>query len=232
MTEVAADRELETLGALAEPLRRSLYRWVAAQPRPAGRAAAAAAVGVPRTVAAFHLDKLVDAGLLDVSHGRTTERRGPGSGRPARLYSRSAGEVGVSVPQRSYQLLAGVLAEALEQADADGLLGEAAERAGRRLATDLPAGLLGSANPTSEIDAARAALAGWGYEPYPVDQVLRLRNCPFRGVQQLHPPLVCSINLRLIRSAIAGLGLASVEARMDPRPGECCLVVNSIDNQS
>lgn len=49
------------------------------------RAEAADAVGVARTLAAFHLGKLVDAGLLEVAHRRLTGRSGPGAGRPAKV---------------------------------------------------------------------------------------------------------------------------------------------------
>ena len=82
--------QLASVTVLSDRVRRALYLHVAGQDGPVGRAAAAAAVGVPRTVAAFHLDRLVEAGLLDVTHGRTTERRGPGSGRPAKLYRYTA----------------------------------------------------------------------------------------------------------------------------------------------
>ena len=54
--------QLSSVAALAEPVRRRLYVYVATQRGPVGRAAAAAAAGVPRTVAAFHLDRLVEAG--------------------------------------------------------------------------------------------------------------------------------------------------------------------------
>src|SRR5918911_20308 len=54
-----------------------------------------------RDLAAFHLDKLVEAGLLEASFRRLGERRGPGAGRPAKLYRRGAGEVAASLPPRT-----------------------------------------------------------------------------------------------------------------------------------
>src|SRR5437899_4415703 len=106
--------QMASLSTLAEPVRRALYLHVAAQRRPVGRAQAAAALGVPRTVAAFHLDKLVEAGLLQVSRGRTTGRSGPGAGRPAVLYSRAERQHEVSIPARSYALAARLLADAVD----------------------------------------------------------------------------------------------------------------------
>ncbi|MFC7642835.1 helix-turn-helix domain-containing protein [Streptosporangium lutulentum] len=69
---------------LQDPVRRAVYDYVAAQGREVGRNEAAEAVGVQRTLAAFHLDKLVEAGLLEANFRRLTEKTGPGSGRRRR----------------------------------------------------------------------------------------------------------------------------------------------------
>src|SRR5690606_38891806 len=81
-------------------------------------------------LAAFHLDKLVDGGLLEAGSRRLTGRSGPGAGRPAKVYRRAAGERGVSVPARDYRTAAGVLAEAAERAGLDAEVQEAARRRG------------------------------------------------------------------------------------------------------
>ena len=95
---------LAALQLLDEPVRRKLYDWVVDQPGAVGREAAASAVGVSRGLAAFHLDKLVDAGLLEASYQRLSGRVGPGAGRPARVYRRSGREFSVTVPERRYEL--------------------------------------------------------------------------------------------------------------------------------
>src|SRR3954449_11558502 len=107
------------IGALAEPARQALYRYVAAQPGAVGREEAARATGVAVHSAKFHLDKLVEEGLLDVEFRRLTGREGPGAGRPAKLYRRSASEFAVSVPQRRYDLAGRILAAAVDRATAD-----------------------------------------------------------------------------------------------------------------
>ncbi len=87
-------------------------------PRPPGRSGARRrprSRPCPLHSARFHLDKLVDAGLLEVSYARISGRSGPGAGRPAKLYRRSAVEVAVSLPRRSYDLVGSVLASALER---------------------------------------------------------------------------------------------------------------------
>ncbi|MDQ3641298.1 MAG: helix-turn-helix domain-containing protein, partial [Actinomycetota bacterium] len=83
-----SDADLAALAALGDPLRRRLYRFVGGQDHPVGRDEAAAGVGISRSTAAFHLDRLVDDGLLDAEFRRLTGRRGPGAGRPAKLYRR------------------------------------------------------------------------------------------------------------------------------------------------
>src|SRR3954469_7341471 len=100
----------EAVAALADAVRRDLYRFVVGQGRPVGRGEAAEAVGVQRTLAAFHLDKLVDAGLLETGFQRLTERTGPGSGRPAKVYRRAKGERHLSLPPRDYRLVASLRA--------------------------------------------------------------------------------------------------------------------------
>ncbi len=89
-----------TVAALADPLRRALYRYVAEQPGAVSRDQAAEGVEVPRHTAKFHLDRLVDAGLLVAEFRRLTGRTGPGAGRPAKLYRRDP-QRGVGQPPQS-----------------------------------------------------------------------------------------------------------------------------------
>jgi len=225
MGELGRPRAIETVGLLAEPARYSLYEWVSAQSRPVGRAAAAAAVGVPRTVAAFHLDKLAEAGLLTVTLGRTTTRRGPGSGRPARLYARSDQTIGLHLPPRSYDLLATVLAEAIEEAGQEEHLYRVAHHAGTALGRGQRDAKHGSRRPSRT--ATMAILRRLGYEPYAQGSKIRLKNCPFHDVQRSHPPLVCGANLQLIDGLLRGSGVDGYTASLDPRPSECCVVLAS-----
>jgi predicted ArsR family transcriptional regulator len=213
---------LASVSVLSDPVRRELYLHVAAQDGPVGRAAAAAAVGVPRTVAAFHLDRLVEAGLLDVAFGRTTERRGPGSGRPAKLYRRSEREHRLSLPPRAYELAARLMAEAVDRAGADGALYEVAEREGRRTGAAL------AGDPADDALAlVAAALARCGYEPRRAGEGLRLRTCPFHELSQsAQRPLVCGMSLAWLAGVVGGLEADGLEARMDPRPGECCVLIS------
>ncbi|NUO56236.1 MAG: transcriptional regulator [Hamadaea sp.] len=198
-------KDLEAVAALHDPVRRALYEFVAAAGHDVGRNEAAEGVGVSRTLAAFHLDKLAEVGLLETGFARLTGTRpGPGAGRPAKVYRRGRTTRYVAVPERDYQELASVLAEVVHGLDADDRAIAAAARAGEKLHT--PGGWL-------------ATLRDRGYEPYEQDTVVRLRNCPFQQVAEEQPVLVCSMNLALCR----GIAGDDVTAELDPRPGECCV---------
>ncbi|GII61226.1 ArsR family transcriptional regulator [Sphaerisporangium krabiense] len=200
--------DLDALGALRDPVRRALYDYVAGRDHEVGRDEAAGGAGVGRTLAAFHLDKLVEAGLLDAGFRRLTGRTGPGSGRPAKVYRRSRREHQVSVPPRDYRTLALVLAEAVEELGGE----EAAEAAARR------------AGERAKAPGLREALRERGYEPYDDDGgAIRLRNCPFHVIAEDRPVLVCAMNLALCEGLVAAVGEEDLAPRLDARPGECCV---------
>jgi predicted ArsR family transcriptional regulator len=197
--------DLDALSLLTDPVRRAAYDAVVASASPVGRDEVATALGVGRTLAAFHLDKLVDAGLLEASFARRTGKSGPGAGRPAKLYHRAAVERAVSVPPRTYESAAELLAEAIERSGADAALFEVARRRGR-------ADAAGSDVVT--------LLAERGYHPEVDDQEVRLRNCPFHRLAEQFPPLVCGMNLALVEGLVEGTDWC---ARLDPAPGDCCV---------
>ncbi|MGW7087201.1 helix-turn-helix transcriptional regulator [Streptomyces sp. NPDC054871] len=213
--------DIDAIAVLQDPVRRRLYEYVAAQGREVGRNEAAEAAGVARTLAAHHLDKLADAGLLESGSRRLTGRSGPGAGRPAKVYTRSRAERSVSLPARDYRTAAELLAEAAEQAGLDAGLCAAARRRGEALR--------GAAAPCGDLEEAMEVLAARGYEPHVEDDsVVRMRNCPFHAVAERFPPLVCGMNLALLEGLLGAEG--PVRARMDARPGECCVVLESSKN--
>jgi predicted ArsR family transcriptional regulator len=220
--------QVSGVSALAEPARRALYLYVAAQPEAVSRDQAAEGVGLPRHTAKFHLDKLVEEGLLDTEFRRLSGRRGPGAGRPTKLYRRSPREVAVTLPQRHYDLAGQILAGAVEAAARDGVpVLEAVHRAaadrGHRLggAEEDRAGDPGA----SPLEAVAAILAGHGYEPRLEDDVVVLANCPFHALAREHTELVCGMNLHLITAMLDERGHTDVRAGLDPAPQRCCVTV-------
>jgi predicted ArsR family transcriptional regulator len=219
------------VSALAEPVRRRLYLYVVAQPDPVSREQAATGAEVPHHTAKFHLDRLVDEGLLEVEYRRMTGRVGPGAGRPAKLYRRSDREVAVSLPERHYDLAGRVLARAVEQAAADGgPVGEAVRRVAGETGRELAAGTAAAGGGAgSEADRVSAVLAEWGFEPRVEDGRVVLANCPFHALAREHTALVCGMNVELLAGVLDGLGVDGLAARLDPGPDRCCVTIGQGD---
>ena len=192
------------VASLDEPTRRRIYDHVRAHAVPLSRDDVADALQITRQSAAFHLDRLAEQGLLGVTFARRSGRSGPGAGRPAKLYERSAGEVSVTLPPRHYDLVGRLLAGALIEAEESG-------------------------RPPREVLDRRArdfgqAMAGdQGYEPQVGAGCITLRNCPFHGLAQEHTELVCGMNLHLLEGVLAGLGNTGMSASLDPAPSRCCV---------
>jgi predicted ArsR family transcriptional regulator len=208
--------DLAGLASLDDPVRRRLYGYISDAGRPVSREEAAAAAGITRTLAAYHLDKLAEAGLLAVTYRRPAGRAGPGAGRPAKLYQQAERELAVSVPPRAYELLARLLAEAAES-DTTGkvrsTLNGVARSVGRQAGTEAGGDLA-------------VALRGCGYQPRATaDGGIELRNCPFHRLAQEHRDLVCGLNLSLIEGVITGSARPQARAVLSPAPGRCCVVV-------
>jgi predicted ArsR family transcriptional regulator len=211
---------VSAVAALAEPTRRRLYDHVAAQPTPVSRDEAAAAVAVPRATAAFHLDRLVDDGLLEVQFERRTGRTGPGAGRPSKLYRRADCTVEVSFPERHYDLAGDLLAAAMAEAEASG---EAPRAALARLAYERGRRLGAEAAPGAGRAGALGVLEKHGFEPRDEDGGVTLANCPFHVLAREHTELVCGMNLRLLEGVVDGVPSADLEPRLQPSPGRCCV---------
>ncbi|WP_329046811.1 helix-turn-helix domain-containing protein [Amycolatopsis sp. NBC_01488] len=205
---------LAAVAALDEPTRRRLYEYVVRRPGPVSRDDVAEALGVARPTVAFHLDRLVAERLLVAEYERRSGRTGPGAGRPAKLYRRSDRQVSVSVPERHYELAGELLASAIEEADETG--GSAREILARR-ARDHGAGLAAGAPDVV------GALEEHGFEPRVEEGAVLLGNCPFQRLAKTHAQLVCEMNLGLLAGMLDGVGEGGLRARLDPRPGFCCV---------
>lgn len=216
---------IDALAALAEPTRRALYEWVVAQSGAVGRDAAARATGTSRALAAFHLDRLAEAGLLAVEFRRLSGKTGPGAGRPAKLYRRSPDEVAVSLPPRRYDLAGLLLARAVAangSRAARAALTRVARSYGRDLATLARSGA--TQTRRARRSAALGVLAASGYEPFTdAEGVVRMRNCPFHALAAEHRALVCGMNLSLMRGLLSALPATGLRAVLEPGPGRCCV---------
>jgi predicted ArsR family transcriptional regulator len=201
--------------ALADSSRRALYEYVRHADHPVSREEAAHATGISRGLAAFHLDKLVDAGLLRAWHEASPDQP-RGRGRAPKVYELAGTGVSVTIPERRYELIAEILADAVADEPADA--GRAALRLARRRGLQIGARL-----PEDGGDLT-SALDLLGFEPQQdADGNLLLHNCPFHVLAVRQTALVCGLNHAFVAGIVEGLGDTRVEARLAPRPGACCV---------
>jgi predicted ArsR family transcriptional regulator len=228
MLSDATPAAIADLAALADPVRRRLYLHVSAQPDAVGRDEAAAALGIGRPLAAHHLDRLVDAGLLVAEYRRRSGRSGPGAGRPAKLYRPSDRELRASLPARRYEVAADLMATALSPA-AHGLetLEDVAYRYGSGLGDEARRRAGARAGKARRRQAVESVLRDAGYLPVVSDGEMRLLNCPFHDLAQRHRDVTCTMNLAMLRGLMHGAGLPEDDARLDPQPGACCVAISA-----
>ncbi|MFD0332223.1 hypothetical protein ACFQZC_38520 [Streptacidiphilus monticola] len=174
---------IESVSALSDLSRRGMFAFIRRSDHPVTRDEAAASMGISRKLAAFHLDKLVDAGLLRARYGTPGAPRRVG--RQPKVYEPTDTQITVSIPDRRHELLADLLLE--------GMLNESGERTAAQAATDAAAArgrrlgeLERERSRPGRLGAERGLtlcermLDAYGYEPVRESPTqIRLRNCPF-----------------------------------------------------
>lgn len=229
MQTPAVDDPVEAVALLEEPNRQRLYDLVAASHEPVGRDDAAAALGISRELAAFHLDRLAVAGLLETEYRRRGGRTGPGAGRPAKLYRRSDREVAISLPPRRYGLAADLMATALDRLSG-GSGAEAVAAVARERGTKVGLEARRDAGPrpgrrrvlTALLDLLRGA--GYAPEVDPTSGAVCLRNCPYHALASSHRELTCGMNLAWADGVAGALAESGLRPELAPTPGFCCVM--------
>jgi predicted ArsR family transcriptional regulator len=215
----------DTVTVLADPVRRALYEYVRRQDHPVTREEAAEAVSISRNLTAFHLDKLVDAGLLSTRYEAPPDRqRGPG--RTPKVYEPSGTGLNLTVPPRQYELVGRILADAVagEPGDARASAARRAVDAGRQLGA---AYARDDRSADDELSTAQALLTSLGFEPRPSGNTIVLDNCPFHGLAVRQRELICGLNHAFVGGLLDGLGVAELHADLQPRAGRCCVQINA-----
>jgi predicted ArsR family transcriptional regulator len=187
-------------------------------------------LGLHVTSARFHLEQLVDAGVLAATFHRH------GTGRPQKRYA--------ALPDRqpapqddAYRMLAELLTEALAQRDGGAL---SPEDAGARWAQAHVRELSGSSD--AELPQARTPgewlakvgrlldlLESWGYDPsvrttdHGRTAEVALARCPFLSLARSHTEVVCAAHVGLLRGALDVFGEPDAEVQIEPFafPGVC-----------
>lgn len=215
---------------LGEPNRRRLYELVMSSHEAVGRDDAASTLGMSRELAAFHLDRLVEGGLLEHEYRRRSQRRGPGAGRPAKLYRRAARELSLSLPARDYERAAHVFAEALGRLEGSTGLAMVADVA-RSRGSEIGA----MARKRAAIRPSRRRLTAAllevlddaGYEPVrdAASRSIQLTNCPYRSLTDSHRAVTCGMNTAWAEGLATALGGSAFTVEFQPTPDQCCVVL-------
>ena len=215
-------KALGAVTSLGDPVRRRLYETLASEGRAVSRNEAARLTGIARPLVAYHLDRLVEDGLLATRFERQTGRSGPGAGRPAKLYYRPETPLQVTLPARDYELVARVMAEAIA-ARADGPIETALDRVARAIGRESAAS---DSDADGDATDLRRLLLERGYEPATdAGGVICLRNCIFKELAAGQREVICGINLSLLQGMLEALPDAGMTAGLEPAEGRCCVVV-------
>jgi len=225
-----ADADWRAAAALKDPRRRAMYELLREADRPLTRDEVAEATGMTRNGVGFHLDALVDAGLLVADYARPPGRGGPGAGRPSKRYAATSTAIDLAVPVRRYIELSRRLCEAVVHAGSEDVelqimrgAREDGVEAGRRARSD--------GDEPSTTDALMDLLRSLGYRPLPeTDQgTVPLRDCPFHAVSRAVPELVCPANLMYLQGVLDGIGAGDeLRAVLDGAGSGCCVSLHSV----
>lgn len=224
------DLKIGQLTILRDRLRRSMYLFARRHPEGVTREEVARELGVSRRLAAFHLDKLADEGLVDFHYARPPGRSGPGAGRPAKVYRAVDPDIEVSLPERRYDLMGALLT--------DSIAGGTTQEAEHAQSVAYSAGLeLGREVRRQErlrppgaeraMSIAAQVLEQYGFEPSQAGGEVSLTNCPFYALSQRNPELICALNHKFLEGIVRGLGNETLDVALMPAAGQCCVRLRS-----
>ena len=225
--EAGSDPSVRAVAALDDELRGRIYAFIRDSVTPVTREQVGAAVGISRKLAAFHLDKLVDVGLLVASNAATGGIARVG--RRPKIYERADLDIRVAIPSRQHDALADILIDAVLTQNEGERAWHAAERVAYQRGHHLGVATREQTRPgrlgaERALRVAEVALRHWGFEPIrPSPSRIRLRNCPFRPLTAKSPALICGINHAFLTGFLTGLETSGVDALLDPAEGECCV---------
>ena len=153
---------LDRLAAAGDPLLRPILVYARGRRDPFTAAEAAGELGVHRNVARSRLDRLVEAGFVGVTLERRGGRRGPGAGRPAKVYRVLPELEGVEFPDRRLADLITLLVKKVPARARPRALREAGTEFGHNLAA--AAGLKPSRDVATGLERVCDALGSLGFQ--------------------------------------------------------------------
>jgi predicted ArsR family transcriptional regulator len=195
---------------LADERRRSIYLFVTQSHRSVTVNEVAERFVIHRNAAKHHLDRLLEAGLLHAEFKRINGRRGPGAGRPSKLYSAGDVEVSFTVPERHYDLLAHLVLQAMTQ-------GDGLENVGLRFGRELAEAARGEA--ADGLSGVGMVLDRLGFRSHIETDGdgctwITTENCPFGWVAaEASDGEVCRLDRAIVAGILEGFGCGPAEVR-------------------
>jgi predicted ArsR family transcriptional regulator len=193
--------------AFGDPTRRSIYLEAHAAPEGVTASEIAERFGLHPNVARHHLDKLAAGGYLEVH----IARGGGAAGRPSKRYAATARETPVEFPVRRDDLVATLLARALQllpREVAEVMAEEVGIEYGRAMASSLQDGGEGHRSFRSALHAVADALTAHGFASHAEGRgdALRIVNdhCPFGGAA-VESPVICAVDRGMVKGMLAAL---------------------------
>jgi predicted ArsR family transcriptional regulator len=205
---------LDVLKALGDNTRYAIYLELARSPIPLATAEVAEALGLHVNTVRPHLERMRDVGLLHVD----TETRGT-VGRPQHRWSLSPDAPSLGLEPSPWPLMARTLLDAAARGGLDpDDIADAGRRQGRSDAAQWPAG-------TECLDGLVVEQARLGFDPATVEDseraTIAFAHCPFRGLAEEHPNLVCALHGGLVEGFVGefpGCAVSRFHALVDRSP--------------
>ncbi|MDP8959449.1 MAG: helix-turn-helix domain-containing protein [Actinomycetota bacterium] len=222
------DRTIRELSAsLGDATRRGIYLSVQQAPEPVTVSQIAELFQIHPNVARHHLDRLATDGYLQITRRRTSGRRGPGAGRPAKCYEATDKPIELHFPPRRFDLLAELLVRVVEHL-APQAASEVAEQVGReyglQLAGEMSLGEEASFEAALQAAAGAMTSVGFASDADPKRRIIRTNHCPFGQAALDHPTVICSLDQGIRRGLMEGFhqGAQPVTTPRHP-PQQACV---------
>jgi predicted ArsR family transcriptional regulator len=180
---------LDRLAAAGDPQLRRILLYARGRRQGFVADEAAAALGIHRNVARTRLDRLAEVGFLTVTLERRGGRRGPGAGRPAKVYSVAQELEAVEFPDRRLADLIALLVGKLPARGRKKALRAAGTDFGRSLGAS--ARLVASGDVRAGLERVCAGLGSLGFQAslqsHAGDSaILESATCPLRPLVVKH----------------------------------------------
>jgi len=195
--------------AFGDPTRRDIYLAIRETPEGVTAAEVAVRFDLHPNVARHHLEKLSAGGYVIVDVGRVEGARA--AGRPSKRYRISERDNTLTFPPRRDDLLATLLARALDVLppdQAEAMADEVGFEYGCTLAARM-APSEGHRSVKAALATVAEALTAHGFaahaESHGSSLTIVSEHCPFGDAAQRYPHVVCAVDRGLIRGLMSGL---------------------------